>query len=190
MSDHFLWRRFHDNPAIDQTRCCFSLTNQILWNFGLTNQISLSLSSRPSPLVLFFTFVSFFCREHELQSHISRFRHFASQLKGTGCYFVETLKRPLWHGCYKVAVCGIFWHKVTAMDKSLWNRIVILLLVLLVLSAFPVLKNKRVLYIVYIWQMENMTKKLVKKVQLDTGSEKGTRWGGVFRTERNISQSV
>lgn len=36
---------FHDDLAIDQTRYCFCLTNKILWNFSLTNQISLFLSS-------------------------------------------------------------------------------------------------------------------------------------------------
>lgn len=35
-----------------------------------------------------------------------------------------------------------------------------------------------------------MTKKLVKKAQLDTGSEEGRGWGGLFRTKQNISQSV
>lgn len=35
-----------------------------------------------------------------------------------------------------------------------------------------------------------MTKKLVEKVQLDAGSEVGTSWEGLFRTEQNISQSV
>lgn len=79
MSDHFLWWRFHDNPAINQTCCCFSLTNQILWNFSLTNQISLFLSSRLSSLILF-TFLSVFCREHKLPSHISRFRHSAAEV--------------------------------------------------------------------------------------------------------------
>lgn len=52
------------------------------------------------------------------------------------------------------------------MDKSLWNHIIqeILLLVLLVLSAFPVLKNKGVLYIVYIYMRKGKNdKKLVKK---------------------------
>lgn len=35
-----------------------------------------------------------------------------------------------------------------------------------------------------------MTKKLVKKVQLDAGSEEGMGWEVLFRTAQNISRSV
>lgn len=90
---------------------------------------------------------------------------------------------------------GSFWHKVTAMDKLLWDHIIreILLLVLLVLSAFPVLMNKMVLYIVYIYirqKGQKRTKNLSKKGQLDAGSLEGLCSSKLFRTEQNISQSV
>lgn len=77
------------------------------------------------------------------------------------------------------------------MDKLLWDHIIreILLLVLLVLSAFPVLMNKMVLYIVYIYTTKR-TKNLSKKGQLDAGSLEGLCWSKLFRTEQNISQSV
>lgn len=73
------------------------------------------------------------------------------------------------------------------MDKNLWNHIIILLLVLLVLSAFP--EQKGSIYSIYMRNGKH-DRKLVKKVQLDAGSEEGTSWGGLFRTEQNISQNV
>ena len=100
----------------------------------------LFLSSRLSSPILLLASVSLFCREHELQSHTSRFRHFAAEVNRT--LLLERVERDA------AEDCGNFSHKVTATDKSLWNHIIQeILLVLLVLSAFPLLKNKRVLYI-------------------------------------------
>lgn len=50
-------------------------------------------------------------------------------------------------------------------------------------------EQKGSIYSIYMRKGKN-DKKLVKKVQLDAGNEEGTGWGGLFRTEQNISQSV
>lgn len=129
--------------------CWFYLTNRILWNFGLPNQISHFLSSSvisDPPLRV----VSFFCWEHRLPSRISRFSQVAFSAR-------SELSATLWR-CWIVAVTWLlqsgsilelFIHSDSNGQKSLESQHQRILLVLPVLWAFPVLKNKRVLCTIY-----------------------------------------
>lgn len=74
------------------------------------------------------------------------------------------------------------------MDKLLWNHIIreILLLVLLVLSAFPVLMNKMVLYIVYIYT----TKRTKKDKELVKKRATGRREFGGFVLEQVVQNGA
>lgn len=79
---------------------------------------------------------------------------------------------------------GSLWEVLTQSDsngqKSLESHHPrILFLVQLVLSAFPCFKEQKgSIYSIYMRKGKKITKKLVKKVQMDAGSEEGTGWEG------------
>lgn len=109
-----------------KTHCCFSLTNQILWNFGLTNQISLFPSSRPSSPILLFTFVSFFSLSENTNCRITlvAFVTLHLQLKWTGCYFVRRSNGRRYMAATKWQFVGAFdtkwqqWTNVFGITSS------------------------------------------------------------------------
>lgn len=170
MSDHFLWRHFITTwRSIKPSAWPVSFSRTSAWPIrtaSLPVRHVWSFSSSPS--------VENTNRRVTLVAFVALHLHW----KWTGCFFVEMWKRSLIHGCYKAAVCGSVWHKVTTLDNVLqWHhRINSSCTTFYVLSAFPVLKNKRV---IYIWEKEKM-----KKVQPDVGREEVRGWRRLFRTEQ------
>lgn len=143
-----------------------------------------------------------FCREHELQSHISRFPHFASPAEVNWmllCGDMQTALLPwlLWS--------GNLWERLTQSDsnglKSLEShhrRNQRNSSCTTCFISIPTFKEQNIsicmyicIYCIYIHIRKGKNnKKLVEKVQLDVGREEARGWRGLFRTKQNISQNV
>lgn len=138
-----------------------------------------------SSLTLLFTFVSFFFREHKLQSHIRRFTLVASSAEANWMLLCGDCTSL----CNMAASKWQLWELLTWGESNGQTFLEILLLVLLVLSAFPVLTNKRVLYTVYIVYEKWKQSKKFQKWNWTRAVRRGQD-GRVVQNGSNISQSV